>query len=91
MHGFKIKLLHYMTQRNGFKNSDHFGKYFHKRGLQDEKWVRNADAVYYSDILMKNFISEYEIVQGVCEDYELTPVAEISLLIFPKRKKGLSI
>lgn len=53
--------------------------------------MRNADAVYYSDILMKNFISEYEIVQGVCEDYELTPVAEISLLIFPKRKKGLSI
>lgn len=53
--------------------------------------MRNADAVYYSDILMKNFISKYEIVQGVCEDYELTPVAEINLLVFPKRKKGLSI
>lgn len=51
-----------------------------------EKWVKNADAVYYSDILRKNFIFKYEIFQGIYENYQLPTVAKVSLIFFPKKK-----
>lgn len=41
--------------------------------------------LYYSDTLIKNLISKYEIFQGVCEDDKLTTMAKVSLFPFLRK------